>query len=344
MKLVLVAALVGAVLTVSAAIPASDLPPGLRGLLSKQLKFTPSELAELETGRVVAHRLGGTAPGEVGAAGAVRVQARKEAFVNRYRDIVNFKRGPDVLAIGLFHDPPSVSDLASLPLDARDVDLRSCRVADCDIRLPAATIARFQHDVNWRSAGADAHAAALFKEVLADHVRAYISGGPGLISEYDDEPRPVRPVDDFSALLMGASYIEELVPGLARHLAAVSSSPLPGAEDILYWSKEKFGNAAPFVTVTHVVIAQPAAESVVMASRDVYSSRYIDASLSLTIASDAATSGQAFYLVYVNRSRASALKGAFAGLRRSIVERRARAALEENLKLTKGRLEGERRR
>jgi hypothetical protein len=44
--------------------------------------------------------------------------------------------------------------------------------------------------------------------------------------------------------------------------------------------------------------------------------------------------------VYVNRSRADALKGAFSGLRRSIVERRARASLEENLRLTKIRLEG----
>jgi hypothetical protein len=340
-KGVAVAVLVSVALAVSAVVPASDLPPTLLSLLSKELKFTPSEFAELEKGEVVAHRLGASAPGEVGAAGAVRVHGRKEAFVDLYRDIVNFKRGPDVLAIGLFHDPPSITDLEPLPLDARDVDLRSCRVADCDIRLPAATIQRFQHDVDWRSSGADAHAAALFKEVLVEHVRAYVSGGPGVISEYDDEKRPVRPVEDFSALLAGSSYIESLVPGLSKHLAAFSSSPLPGAENILYWSKEKFGNAPPFVTVTHVVIMQPAPANFVIASRDVYSSRYIDASLSLTIASDAVASPDSFYLVYVNRSRADALKGTFSGLRRSIVERRARAALEENLKLTKARLEGD---
>jgi hypothetical protein len=340
-KVVAVAVLVSAVLAVSAAVPASDLPPALRSLLSKELKFTESELAELEIGKVVAHRLGATAPGEVGAAGAVRVHGRKEAFVDLYRDIVNFKRGPDVVAIGLFHDPPSVADLEPLALDARDVDLRSCRVADCDIRLPAATILRFQHDVDWHSSGAEAHAAALFKDVLVEHVRAYVSGGPGLITEYDDEKRPVRPAEDFSALLAGSSYIEGLVPGLSKHLMAFSSSAFPGAEDILYWSKEKFGNAPPFVTVTHVVITQPAPANFVIASRDVYSSRYIDASLSLTIASDAVSSPDSFYLVYVNRSRADALKGAFSGLRRSIVERRARAALEENLKLTKARLEGD---
>jgi hypothetical protein len=41
----------------------------------------------------------------------------------------------------------------------------------------------------------------------------------------------------------------------------------------------------------------------------------------------------------MNRSRASALKGAFAGLRRSIVERRARGSIEENLRSLKLRLE-----
>jgi len=43
--------------------------------------------------------------------------------------------------------------------------------------------------------------------------------------------------------------------------------------------------------------------------------------------------------VYVNRSRANALKGALSKLRRSIVERRARGSLEENLKNVKRRLE-----
>jgi hypothetical protein len=61
--------------------------------------------------------------------------------------------------------------------------------------------------------------------------------------------------------------------------------------------------------------------------------------LSLAIASDSMSDSGSFYLVYVNRSRANALKGAFSKLRRSIVERRARGSLEENLKNVKRRLE-----
>ena len=320
--------------------PGSGLQPELRDLLSNALKYSPSELADLESGKVVAHRLGATAEGEAGAVGAARINARKDAFVDLYRDIVRFKHGPGVLAIGLFGNPPSVADLATLPLDTQDVNLRDCRVGHCDIRLPASAILRFQNDIDWTASDANAQAATLFKHILADNVRAYMAGGAGRITEYDDEKRPVRPVDDFSGLLTGAPYVDELVPGLAAHLEGFSTNPLPGAEDIVYWSKERFGDLDPFVTVTHVTIPQPVRVGRVIVSRDVYSSRFLDASLSVTIASDAVSTADAFYLVYINRSRADALKGKAADLRRSVVERRSKGGIEDNLKQTKLRLEG----
>ena len=167
---------------------------------------------------MAAHRLGATAAGEAGAAGAVRIKGRKEAFIDLDRDIVRFKRGPGVLAIGLFADPPSVADLAALPLDTQDVNLRDCRVGHCDIRLSASAIVRFRNEIDWTVPGADARAATLFRQILADNVRAYVSGGTGRMTEYDDEKQPVRPVDEFSSLLKGSPDLDELVPGLAAHL------------------------------------------------------------------------------------------------------------------------------
>ena len=295
-------------------------------------------MADLEKGKTVSHRLGATAAGEIAAVGAVRVKARKATFVDRYRDIVHFKRGADVVQIGRFGNPPTLDDLAPLTLDKEDVDVRACRVGNCDIRLPAVTIGRFQREIDWKARDAEERAARLFKEILLDHVRAYLSGGPGRIVQYDDDKRTVRPVDDFAGLLKSSPYIGELVPGLPDHLVAFPSTSLPGAEDFLYWSKEKFG-LTPFITVTQVTITQPTPRSTVIVSKDVYSSRYFDASLSLTIASDAVTGPDAFYLVYVNRSRANALKGTLSGLRRAIVERRAKGSIDENLRNTKLRLE-----
>jgi hypothetical protein len=145
-------------------------------------------------------------------------------------------------------------------------------------------------------------------------------------------------VDEFNALLNREPALGVLVPGLPEHVRNFPSNRLEGAEDFLYWSKEKFG-VAPFITVTHVTIVCRTVRTCVVTTKDVYSSRYIDASLALTIASDGLGDPNHFYLVYANRTRADALKGRFSMLRRVIAGRRARASLEENLGSLKNHLE-----
>jgi hypothetical protein len=314
-----------------------DLEPRVRAVLTRYLRFGATELTELDRGRVVRHTLDAHAPGEIAVAGAIRVNAPKMRLLDRARDIVQFKRGQEVLQIGRFSNPPTLDDLASLTVDARDFDPRSCRIRDCDIRLPAKVIEQVMH-LNSEASDLQARAALLFKQVLLDNINAYLSGASGRIAQFDDDPKPIRPVDEFNSVLREMPAIGELVPGLPDHLKSFPEQRLAGAEDFLYWSKEKFG-IAPFITVTHVTIACQSSRTCVMTTKDVYSSRYIDASLSVTVASDFSTSPKAFYLVYANRSRASALKGRFSALRRSIAERRARGSLDDSLKALKIQLE-----
>jgi len=160
-----------------------------------------------------------------------------------------------------------------------------------------------------------------------------------------DGKRPIQPMVEFAEVLKNSPYIGELVPGLPDHLSDFPSARLPGSEDFLYWSKERFG-IAPFITVTHVTISHAASGALVITSRDVYSSRYFDAcSLQaaeagvapLTIASRSKDGG--FVLVYANRSHANALKGSFSALRRALVDRRVRGSLDQGLKTIKSRLE-----
>jgi len=324
-----------------AAGPASnnnDLQPALRDLLLRDLKFSTGELTDLEHGKTARHVLPSNAIGEVAVAGGVRVRATREKFLAAYRDIRRFKQGPNVVEIGRFRNPPQFDDLAPLTVTRDDVDLRDCKIGDCDIRLPAADITRFQREVDWQRPDADQQAAHLFKRLLFDEVNAYASGGAGRILQYDDDKRPVRPVDDFAGLLANSPYFDVVAPGLGAHFSRFPNRRLDAAEDFLYWSKEKFG-LTPFISVTHVVVLPEGPRQSIVATRDVYSTRYVDASLSLAIASDSVGDASSFYLFYINRSRANALKGAFSKLRRSIVERRARGSLEENLRLVKRRLE-----
>jgi hypothetical protein len=318
--------------------PIQDLSPEFRHLLARELNFTPADLAALANGKIVKRTLETSVSGEVAAVGAVRVLASKEKFIDAYRDIEHFKSGPGILQIGRFGDPPAPGDLAPLTIGSEDADLHDCRVGDCDVRLPAAAIQRFQKEIDWSAPDAHARAAALFKEILLHAVRGYVSGGPGRIAEYDDDKQPIHPLADFAGLLDHSPFVGRLVPELPGHLEAFPDKPLPSGEDFLYWSKEKFG-FAPFISVTHVTMTHDAVGNDVLTSRDVYSSRYVDASLTVTVASNAVVQ-PGFYLVYVNRSRANALKGLFSGIRHAIVERRAKGALEENLQRVRSRLEG----
>jgi len=322
---------------IAAAPSANHIEPALRSLLAKQLKFSASDLSELERGDILTHTLGASGPGEIAAVAATWIDASAAEFIAAFRDIVHFKQGDEVLQIGLFSDPPTLEDIKALTITSDDFDGRACHVGDCPIRLPADAIRRIEHDIDWRAADANAQAAELFKRMLVDDVRAYWSGGPGRFAEYNDGHKPIRPLDDFAEVLKSSPYVDLLVPGLAAHLARFPAAKLEGAEDFLYWSKEKFG-FTPFITVTHVTIAHAPSGDIVATTKDVYSSRYFDTSLGLTVASDAAE-GRGFFLVYVNRSRANALKGRFSGLRRSLVQRRAASGMEETLEHVKAKLE-----
>ena len=318
----------------------SDLDRTVRDVLARSLQFSASELADLQRGRVVKHGLDARAPGEFGVAGGIRIGATRTAFLDAARDIVTFKSGPEILQIGRFSSPPAIEDLAPLKVDKTDFDPTTCRVNDCDVRLPADVIRRLPKEIDLGARSVQDEVAAWFKGVLLADVQAYVSGGPGRFPQYDDGGRAIRPIEDFEGILAATPAIGMLVPALPQHLSQFPASRVPGSEDFLYWSKESFG-PAPFISVTHVTIVCPGPRTCVMTTKDVYSSRYIDASLATAIVSDAA-SGDAIYVVYANRSRVNALRGALSALRKSIVERRARNGLDQSLAKIKTRLESRR--
>ena len=314
-----------------------DFDRGIRDVLTRSLQFTTSELADLQRGRAVKHALEARASGEFAVAGAIKVAAAKTAFLDAARDIVTFKAGEEILEIGRFSARPALEDLATLTVDKADFDPSRCRVGECNIRLPADVIQRVTKEIDVAGRTAQDEAAAWFKRVLLEDVQAYVSGGPGRFAEYGDGSRPIRPIDEFAGVLAATPAVGTLVPGLPEHLARFPAAPLPTAEDFLYWSKESFG-PAPFISVTHVTIVCPTPRTCVMTTKDVYSTRYIDASLAVAVVTDS-VAGDAIYVVYANRSRVNALRGLLSAVRKSLVERRARGTLEQSLVRIKARLE-----
>lgn len=312
--------------------------------LQKYMHFSNAEIAALERGEAVIKILNTSSKTEVAGFGAIRTNVAPDFFLEQYRDIVRFKKGKQVLAIGKFNNPPRLEDLKQLTFDSDDLQsIKDCGVGDCDIKLSAQNIQKFKKldssGSNWNTL-----ADALVRQMLTDSVTRYLAEGDSSLGEYNDKKKPIRLADEFRSILKETPNLFQYVPEFPRYLQDFPKTKLRDVENFVYWSKEKFG-MKPVVSITHATIYRPAEESgttALISSRQIYATHYFDASLGLT-ALVGKRSNSSFYLMYLNRSRADALKGAFGGLKRMIVESRTREAMRENLKLIKARVEAAQR-
>ncbi len=339
-------AMAGLAAVLAAAALAPGAPDEPRRLLGNHLGFSPRELEALDRGAPIKRSLDASDPREVALAGAIRVAVPRAYFVDRFRDIVEFKRGPLVLQVGTFSRPPRLDDVKDLTLADEDVnDLRGCRPGDCDVKLPEETIRRLRAEVDWSAPTARAHATRLVQEMLVERARRYLQAGPSALAPYAARRERVVLSRELTAILDASPYLDHYAPELRSFLDAFPRVGLPASEDFLYWSKETF-ELKPVISLTHAAIYTPeryGGALTVIASVGLYASHYLDGSVGLTLALDAPSEPGACYLVYVNRTRVDALAGAFGGLRRWMAERRARGGLEQHLLALKQRLERERR-
>jgi hypothetical protein len=327
---------------VSAEIPAA---PELQAFLRKELAFTPSELSALDAGQTIV-RLPKTAETrEVAAFAVMRLNVPREFFLHKMRDIANFKKSENVLQIGRFSDPPRLEDLAGLTLDTYEIDtIRRCRPRKCDFKLSGAFIERFRKEVNWSSPGYQDRASTLMREMMLEYVRGYLSGGNPALGEYNDKSYKLNLADELQTLLQPASYTYGYSPEFQKYLSEFPQARPAHVENFVYWSKEKFG-LKPVISITHISahkVSPVEGADVVIASKGIYANHYFEASLGLTAFVHSAVSNQPrTYLIYINRSKADALRGMFAGFKRSLISGSLRNGAKKNMEMIKQKLESE---
>src|SRR6185503_18391404 len=102
---------------------------------------------------------------EIAVSGLVNIRAAADEFLRSYRDNMTRKNNAAILEIGAFGREPSLADLETLTLEARDIaDLKECVVGGCQIKLSAAMIERFRREINWDAADCPAKVTNLFKQ------------------------------------------------------------------------------------------------------------------------------------------------------------------------------------
>jgi len=146
-------------------------------LLSEPMGFSADDVAAFRAGSAVIHTLDTPEHERIEHVSAVLLRVSAEEFVDRFRDIERFERGPGTPQIGRFSAQPRYADLASLTLPAADIEaLRTCEPGDCDLKLSAEAMQRFRDEVDWSSPDAAEQAQRLMRQMILDLVLAYRAG------------------------------------------------------------------------------------------------------------------------------------------------------------------------
>lgn len=337
-----------AVVLCAPAPPSAETDDPARAFLARHFGLGQADFGRLDQGHVVAHSMPAADGREVATRGVVHIRVHADLYLARLADIVAFKRHEAVLQIGVFSDRPVPGDLRGLTLESRDVrDLRSCRPGGCDLKLSAAIIERFQREVRWTTPDAEREANALMREVLAGYVADVRRRGDAAAMQYAHQRTPVDGAAEFRALLASDGGLLQQFPALARFVLTYPAGGVEGVREVFYWSKEKPG-PSPVVTITQLVMASPGGAAAshegpvrhAVLSRQIYGSRYFDASMGLTLLlPDTRAAVPSTYVVYVNRSRLDVFSGLFGGIIRRTVRSRVRSGLAESLARIKAAME-----
>ena len=258
---------------------------------------------------------------------AIPVNIDGDRLVAWMRQIPELKKSRYVQAIGRFSDPPVIDDLAALSLDDRDLTaIRECRPADCSLKLTGVEMQQLQREADEAGAAWKTALQGAFRRLTLQRVKAYLQGR---------EPLEAR----FSLLMQQSEFLTLRLPLFAEYLNRSPQAPMPNVESFVYWSKEAL-SGKPIVSATHVSMVRSgdvALPDVIVAGKEIFATRYVNASLGLTAIMRGSNGRN--YLVYLNRSEVDVLGGFFGGLVRMVMGRRLKAEASDVLRGLRNRLE-----
>jgi hypothetical protein len=304
-------------------------------VLREKASFEEHDFAALQRNQPVVRLAPTSDKREVAVTGIVNVNATAEDFLRSYRDSMMQKSNAAILEIGRFGTEPALADLTGLSLESRDIeDLKECVVGDCQVKLSAPMIERFRHEIDWTAPDYQLQAANLFKTMLVEYIKDYRTRGEAALIEYNDKSDSVSLANEQHELSSANGYVNSFL--------ADTKSGLQLVEEVLVWSKIKFG-LKPVISINHISIYKRNSDvgpQVLVASKQIYANHYFNAFHALTAFVNVPGATNGSYLVYENRSRADGLEGPFGKIKRGVVEKKALEGLRGIIAQSKASLEG----
>lgn len=314
----------------------------LRSELVRYANFTEGELSALEKGEVIVKRVKTNDKRDVAVFGIVRKADLPPVSMAAFRESLSQRGNKEMGAKGRFSDPPQPADLSSLNLEGRDFDeLRKCSIGDCDINMSAFWIRRFGSEIDWNAADHRERATELFRAMMLEYASEYSSKGASSLGTHVNRKEPLDLARAQNELLKGLPLVDIFGFGLRKYMQEFPVASLSGIQSELHWSAVDFG-LNPTVVLTHAVAFTNGIggnDSHFVLTRQFYSTRYLDASISLT-ALLRIPNGEAVesYIVFIDRSRSDAIGGILGGVARAAVEAEAVDRVRRLLETSSARL------
>lgn len=312
----------------------------LQEILRQKANFKTEDFSILEKGEPVIKFLPTKDKREVDVCGVVKLQNVREISLKSFQDSLTQRNNKSLVNSGKFSNPPILEDVISAEFEKNDIEaMKKCEVGKCDLKMSAAMIKRLQTEIDWNSPDSSTQSTQLFRQMLFEYVKDYSANGNSALLQFDNQKKSIRLDEEHQDLLNKLLFISEFTPEFAKYLETFPRSEPKGVENEFYWSKIKFG-LKPIITLTHKATYQRQDEintQFLIVTKQIYASRYVDSSLSLTFFLNFPNSET--YLLFTNLSHSESLDGMFSQLKRNIVESEAKERAAELLKQAKSRME-----
>jgi hypothetical protein len=218
------------------------------------------------------------------ALGVVIADAAPEAFIESYRSLATFKQNPATIESGMLRATPTLSDLQSLTIDDKDLySLAKAGARSSDVKLSEQEIARL-HEISGGSTRLTPQMktklAVAYKKILLERVGSYLTNGAQALGTYCDKEESVAANDAFVSLAQEQAETAGHCGDLYNYLENYPQAKDSGFESFVYWAKQRFGDLKPVINIVQVLIHRHG-HRVFIASKQIYSSHYTEAGLSV---------------------------------------------------------------
>jgi len=318
--------------------------PGLQTFFQQKIGLNQDQIEAIRSGQPVARALPSRAPAEVFLFGAVYIHATPEAYVLFAQDFERLRKLPSYLRLGVFNNPPQLSDLEGFSFDDDDVQaLKNCKSGDCLVQTPASSIEEVHRSIDWSAANVNEQVNQLAQKAALRFLLDYQRGGNEALGVYNDKRSPTAVPQQFAYMLSYSTVLPESLPDLYQYLLNYPDAKPSNIEDMFYWARVKFG-LKPTLRIVHVVTmrGKPSDEvAYAIAEKQLYSSHYFETALDLSFcvrgSNDAKQPG--FYLLMAMGSEQAGLTGVKGSIVRKVAVGRSVSNLRNALTSIKNALE-----